>query len=778
MTPLVIFTAAWALGILLAWAALFHPLWFFLSLPLALVLNFGWRQTRRGRLGIWALVGLSLGAGRLVMSRPHFDATHVVHYNDLGELTLTGVVVGEPDRRASHTQLRLVVEEVLLPSGETRPAHGRVLVRAPVYTPAFHGDRVRVSGSLETPPVFERFSYRDYLARQKIHSLLRRADVVVLESHVGFRPYEGLLRLKFNALERLHQVLPEPQSSLLAGILLGVESGIPASLNDDFAATGTSHIVAISGFNISIVAGLLAQVAQRLGRGRGETLVALGGVVLYTLFVGASAAVVRAAVMGGVTVVARTQRSRQHSPTTLAFAVLFMSALNPFILWDVGFQLSLAATAGLIVFTDPLTRLFQRPIERFAGSERAEQIVGLLSDALIVTLAAQITTTPILVAKFQRLSLVTLLTNFLILPAQPLVMATGALSLFAALLWLPVGRIVAWSAWAFLSYTIAIVRWTAEIPFASVAVGHLSTPLVWAYYLVLAGGTWWLSRSRAERLRWWQRLRALPRWQLVSALTLVVLVGGYVSALPDGRLHLLVLDVEAGEPLFVQTPSGHQMVIDGGSEPRELLAEVGRRMPFWDRRIDLVVLTSPDDERLAGLVPLLERYEVGHVAMGAETGEGPYYERWTALLAERAPGTVSVLHAGAIWELDQEVELRVLWPPPAAPPAPLVLQLVHGESALLLPGAATTRVEEALVEGGEGLESAVLLVPRQGAKTALSPDFLRVVVPEVAVISAGEAGPAPQVLARLMDLPVYRTDLQGTLEIISDGRRVRVRPSR
>ncbi|MFP4344052.1 MAG: ComEC/Rec2 family competence protein [Anaerolineales bacterium] len=778
MTPLVIFTAAWALGILLAWAALFHPVWFLLSLPLALAIDFGWRHERRGRLLIWALAGLSLGAGRFVVSRPRFDATHVVHYNDLGELDLVGVVVGEPDRRATHTQLRLVVEEAHLPSGEVRPVHGRVLVRAPVYTPAFHGDRVRVTGTLETPPVFERFSYRDHLARQKIHSLLRRADVVVLTSHVGFRPYESLLRFKFFALERLHRVLPEPQSSLLAGILLGIESGIPASLNDDFAATGTSHIVAISGFNIAIVAGMLAQVAQRLGRGRGETLLALGGVTLYTLFVGASAAVLRAAVMGSVTVLARTQVSRQHPPTTLAFAVLFMSALNPFVLWDVGFQLSLAATAGLIFFTEPLTRCFRRGIERFTGSAQAERIVGLLSDALIVTLAAQITTTPILVAKFQRLSLVTLLTNFLILPAQPLVMATGALTLLAALLWLPLGQIVAWSAWAFLSYTIALVRWTADIPFASVGVGRLGTPLVWGYYLALGGGAWWLSRSPEERRRWRQRVRALPRWQLVGGLILAVLVGGYVSALPDGRLHVLFLAVEGGEPIFVQTPTGRQVLIDGGSEPRELLAEVGRRMPFWDRHIDLVVLTSPDDERLAGLVPLLERYDVEHIAMGPEAGAGPYYERWTALLEERAPGTVSVLRAGVTWELDPEVELRVLWPPPYAPPAPLVLQIVHGESVVLLPGAATTRVEDALVEGGVGLESAVLLVPRGGAKTALSPDFLRAVAPEVTVISAGKRGPAPQVLARLMDLPVYRTDLQGTVEIISDGRRLRVRPSR
>ena len=780
MTPLVAFTMAWALGIVLAQAALFSQVWLLLALPTALVLHFGWQDDTRARLAVWALLGLLLGAGRFLLVRSAIDEQHVARYNGADIITVTGVVVGEPDRRTLYTNLRVAAEEVSFAGGETFPVHGQVLVKASVYTPAFYGDRIRARGALETPPAFEGFSYREYLARQHIYSLLRRADVVVLEAHQANRLLETLFRFKAHALHTLLAVLPEPQASLLAGILLGVESGIPQDLNDAFSATGTSHIVAISGFNLTLIAGVLAAFARRAFGKKGELPVALAGVWLYTLLVGASAAVVRAAVMGSLAILARRENRPLHGPTSLAVAALAMSAHNPLVLWDVGFQLSLAATAGLIFFTDPLTALFLRGLGHFTNPEQAERVVGWLSDALIVTLAAQITTQPIILAKFQRLSLVTLLTNFLILPAQPFVMLCGGATLLAALLFSPLGQIVGWSAWVFLTYTIEVVRWTAEIPFASVPIGRIALPLVWGYYLLLAGAMAWFSRPRMERQRWLCTLRGLASWQRLGGLVILVLAGAYFLTLPDGKLHLFFLDVGQGDAVFVQLPDGRQLLIDGGPDSTRLLSQLGQRMPFWDRQLDLVILTSPDDERLAGLVPVLERYQVELVAAGPEEGHGSSYDRWRELLSARPQEAVGTLWAGSVWDLGDGVTLHTLWPEPAGVPGPLVLQLRYGDVKLLLAGDATTVVEENLVAvEGEELRSNVLQVARHGATTSSTPAFLQAVAPEIAVISVGKdnryGDPAPAVLARLLDEVIYRTDRHGTVEVISDGAKVWVR---
>ncbi|MBN2392734.1 MAG: ComEC family competence protein, partial [Anaerolineae bacterium] len=413
-----IFVLAWAGGVLLAQAALFPAAWLLLGLPVAFLLRTGWGHRRAARRIAFTLIGLLVGAGRLVIAQPRIDTDHIAFYNDVGGVTLQGIVNREPDRRPNLTNLHLDVQALILADDAMIPLHGHVLVKAPAYTTIEYGDLIRATGLLETPPVYEDFSYRDYLARQGIHSLLQQVDITVIDSHHGFFLWEWLYRFKAHALKTLLIIWPEPEASLLAGILFGVESGISSDLDEAFVATGTSHIVAISGFNLTIIASVFIQMANRLLKGRGKTILPLVGLWLYTILVGASAAVLRAAVMATVMILARHEGRATHGPTSLAAAVFFMGMLNPYILWDVGFQLSLAATLGLILYTEPVTRGFQRLFEHLTDKERAQKIVGLLSDALIVTIAAQITTTGVIVGVFHRLSLVTLLTNLLVLPAQ------------------------------------------------------------------------------------------------------------------------------------------------------------------------------------------------------------------------------------------------------------------------------------------------------------------------------------------------------------------------
>ncbi|HOT92061.1 MAG TPA: ComEC/Rec2 family competence protein [Anaerolineae bacterium] len=774
MTPLVIFALAWAGGELLAQAARFPLVWLLLALPTILVLHFGWNEHPNARRTIIVLLGILCGAGRLALAQPHIDTGHIAFYNNAGCVVIEGIVVREPDHRPTLTNLHVDVQALVLADGERLPLRGRVLVKAPAYNEVEYGDLIRATGWLETPPGFASFSYRDYLARQGVHSLLRKADVEVLASHQGFFLWEWLYRFKALALRTLLSLLPEPQASLLAGILLGVESGIPDDLNEAFVATGTSHIVAISGFNLSIIAGVFVQLTERLLKGRGKTLLPLIGLWLYTILVGATAAVMRAAVMATVMIIARREERSTHGPTSLAAAAVVMALINPYVLWDVGFQLSLAATLGLILYTEPLTRGFQRFFERLTDQERAQRIVGVLSDALIVTLAAQITTTGVIIGVFRRLSLVTLLTNLFVLPAQPYVMLFGGVALVIALLVYPLGQALSWLAWVFLTYTIEIVRWTATFPLASIELGNVTLPLVWGYYIALTLVTWWFSQSKEERQRRRLAFAAAAKWPMAVGVAALVLLMVYLYTAPDGRLHIFILDVGQGDAIFIQTPDGRQVLIDGGGDARQTLTQLGRRMPFWDRRLDMVILTSPDAERLTGLVPVLERYKVDLVSIGPETGQGNIYERWTALLAARPVESVGTLWAGTAWELDTGVTLHSLWPE-REEIGPLVLRLTYADTSFTFGGDATARVEASLVaRDGSRLRSTVLVLARHGTKAASTVAFLQAVAPEVVVISSGKDTPDPAVLARVMDKPVYRTDTDGTLELLTDGRQLEV----
>jgi len=746
-----------------------------------------WRDHARVRLGALCVLMLALGVGRLLLAVPRFDETSLATYNDTGWVTLEGVVVGEPDEREHYTNLRVRAERLSLPDGtELEEVEGLVLVKAERYPQHDYGDRVQVMGLLEMPPVLEEFSYREYLARQGIHSLIGRAHVTRLAERQGSPLLYSLFAFKRYAQSTIARLLPEPQASLLTGILLGVETGIPADLMDEFAATGTSHIIAISGFNITIIAGIFAGLAQRLFGKRRAAWVAIAGVAVYTVFVGASAAVVRAALMGVLYLWGRHLGRPTFAPVSLAAAAIGMTTLNPYTLWDVGFQLSFAATIGLVLYTEPLERVFERALARFTSAERAQKIVGLINEALIVTLAAQITTTPIILYIFGRLSLITLVTNFLVLPAQAGVMIWGGMATLLGLVVRPLGQVVGWIAWVFLTYTIEMVRLTARVPFASLPV-RMDAGMVWGYYILLGGLTWVLTQSRGRRQELWARLSSRLETKVLVGASIILLVLAFFAwrGLPDGRLHVVFLDVGQGDAIFIQTPSGRQVLVDGGPAEAVLLSQLGHQMSFWDRTLDVVVLTHPDTDHITGLVSVLERYQVDMVVFRELEHESEVYDYWLQLLdAERA--TIHQGEAGLRLALDEGLEMVVLHPGAElleeANNNSVVTRLVYGQVSVLLPGDIEAVVEQRLVAEGATLASTVLKAAHHGSCTSTTPEFLETVGPEVVVISVGADNrfghPCAGVLERLGDVPVYRTDEQGVVEVISDGTRVWVETER
>jgi competence protein ComEC len=234
----------------------------------------------------------ALGAAYFQFVQPAFTPDFIAWYNDSNpDIIVEGVIVDPPDIRDAYTNLRVQVEQ-LRPETDLvfRPVVGLLLVS--IYDPGHwaYGDRLRLEGRLETPPENEQFSYRDYLAHQGIYSQMRGPRVNVIGHGQGSPFLAAIYALRDHALSMVYTLWPDPEASLLAGILLGVESGIPADVKEAFAATGTSHIIAFSGFNIVTVGTLF-------GRWR-EALLALHAVGLYAVFVGGEPAMFRAAILG------------------------------------------------------------------------------------------------------------------------------------------------------------------------------------------------------------------------------------------------------------------------------------------------------------------------------------------------------------------------------------------------------------------------------------------------------------------------------------------------
>lgn len=767
---LIYLAAAWVVGIVFAtFVRLPTALWvWLLLLPVGLIIV--WRRNPILRRVHLCLLAFILGALRYTAALPQFDDHSLASFNDLGARTLIGDVIEPPDLRDRNASVRVLITRVR--TDRWRDVSGLALLVAPRETDVRYGDQLQIFGEPTTPPEYEDFSYKDYLARQGVHSLIRvfGNTVTVLARDQGNPFFSALYAFKARALVTIYAIFPDPAASLLAGILLGVDSGIPRDLSGAFSATNTAHIIAISGFNVSLIAGVLSKLAQRTVGARSATWVVIFGLAIYTLLVGAGASVVRAAIMGALSVVALHYGRQNDALNALAMAALLMTALNPLTLFDLSFQLSFLATLGLILYVLPLTTWFEAKIGEIVSAERAKQIVGVLSDSFIVTLAAQITTLPLIVFAFHRFSPVGLLTNFLILPAQPAVMIWGGLATLLAMVAQPIGQVIAWIAWAFLEWTIVIVQATASLPFSSLDVGRMDVLLLAFYYLILFAAT---------RVDWHAlRERMLLRPAIVTGVVVVAGVWLWNLALtaPDARTHVEFLDTGSAATL-VRTARGSKILIDGGESPSVVLSTLGQRLPFWDRSLDLLVLTRADEEHLAGLVAALERYEVRQIVqVSAPVKPSAAYLKWRDLIAQKGP-TISPAQSGLQVALDRDVTLEMLYPSEdSKDPRAAIVRLQVGHFTFLFADSADAEDQAALLASAADPVSAALIVPRK-----ISSEFFDGVDPQYVIVFVGRSArekPSADSLAVLSRAMVLRTDERGSIEFILDGQTVAIRTTR
>ncbi|MBN1887219.1 MAG: ComEC/Rec2 family competence protein [Thermoflexales bacterium] len=788
--PLVPLGVAWLIGITLASTLPFPPVAFAPLILLAGVsLAAFWRSFWPRWAAMCALAAL-LGALRYGLAQPQFDEYSLATYNNRNvPATVVGVVAGEPDVRDTYTRLRIEARTLALGSSPPRQVRGLALVNAPRYPECRYGDELSISGSLESPPVFDTFDYRAYLARQGVYSQIRYAEdapltIERLSQGHGFLPFAWILAFKRQAQSVIGRSLPEPQASLLTGILLGVDAGIPANVQDAFRATGTSHIIAISGFNLVVLAGFLSAFVTRLFGKRYEFYVIAAGLLVYTILVGASASVVRAAIMSVLYVWARHLGRQSMAFNSLFVAAILMTLLTPNTLWDIGFQLSAAATLGLILYTDPLQGAFERALARVLPAERAHKIAGLFNDALIVTLAAQVTTLPLVAYTFRQLSPVSLLANLLILPAQPGVMLWGGLATIAGLIWLPLGQVIGWGAWLFLTWTIGVTELASKIPGASLSLGQIDVGWVVAYYVVLGTCTWWCSLPAERRAEWRTMLAGritLRRALIGLAVAAALSVAAFVK-LPDGKLHVDFLDVDYADAVFIQTPAGRYILVDAGANPSTILDHVGRRLPFWNHYLDVAIIARSDDAHLAAWIALLERYQVGLIVAppamappgGAAPAGTPFLNgaqtpvslRLSEVIAAQRNAQIVPALVGTRVQLDEGVELEIVGAPATITGTESSsVRITSGNVAFLLAG------ESAPAKGWTG--STVLRVAKHGSRWANSPEMLEAINPSIAIISVDADNrwglPSPEVLGHLSGRTILRTDQHGNIQTSTDG---------
>ncbi len=496
---------------------------------------------------------------------------------------------------------------------------------------------------------------------------------------------------------------------------------------------------------------------------------------------------------------------RQRSAiTALTFAAAIMVGISPYILGNAAFQLSFLAMAGLVFLFPIFQTLGRKAVKAALGEDGAiASIANITSDSLSITLGAVIAVWPVVAYYFGIIAFVGPLANFLALPALPGIIITGALTGGLGLIALPAAQAIGWLTWLFLSYMLLVVSGLAASSLSFIEVGPVDTTLIGIYYSVLATAIF-LSRKTSPMPKATARLKSgasksfnlvsrLPKkWVLPPLLLVAILVSVTAASMPDDKLHVSFLDVEQGDAILIQK-GNQQVLVDGGPSPQAISLELGNQMPFWDRTIELVVLTHPDSDHLAGLVEVLQRFQVKQVLYPDLESESPLYDEWLKLIeAKNMKHTIA--QAGQQIDLGKGAVIKVLHPQIAYLTGTesdidnngVVLRLSMDDVSFLLTADIRQEAEFELIADRVDLSSTVLKVAHHGSDTSTTPEFLAVVNPRLAVISVGTDNkfghPSDEVLeklkGRLAPENIYRTDRHGTIEFITDGERLWVEVGR
>ena len=737
------------------------------------------------------------------------------------EVVAEGRIADDPESTATRVRFELQVSQFLL-NGESRDVRERWLVyanppddvvarrEAPFFR---YGDAVTVRGMPQEPQPIDGFDYPAYLAAQGITATLFAREAQVT-GEGGARWRAVLYAARGRLADSIERAMPFPESALGSAMLLGKRESLPPELVDKFRGTGAAHLLAISGLHVGVLLALTTGVAAwLLGRQRPTYLIVAGVVIwLYALAAGASPSALRAAVMGTAYLAALGLGRPSGVLPALALAAAVMTAVSPNLIRQVSFQLSFAAVGGIaMALTMSGGRL------NWGSSPSAgllKKLAGWVTALVVVSAAASLATWPLAAANFGQVALLGVPVSLLTVPAMaPLIAATLAAAV-GGLVFAPLGELLGWIAAAPAAWVIGVVSafpsWTLEADW-------VGRPLLLAWYggLGLA-----LLVAQPHRTRRWRRaiagaparLRALmqgggstgsggtgSRWlpNPYFSLTAAVALGIAAAILwtratggPDGYLHVHFLDIGQGDSILVVTPSGRQALIDGGPDGDRTSQALADALPGGDRSLDLVLMTHLDSDHSNGLLEVLDRYAVGAVLSGPQPPDNKMRAQWEQRLHKHSIAPVEV-SAGYVIDLGDGVELEVLNPHGERPFGDfnndsLVMRLTYGDVSFLLTADIEQEAEERLVVSDAQLGSTVLKVAHHGSNTSTIPRFLDTVNPAIAVVSAGldnpYGHPAPAVMERLEAAVgaenVYRTDLQGDVEVVSDGASLWVRAER
>ena len=804
LRPALYFLMPYLLGIIVGRWVSIPSLWLWFSVLLCLIGSIVARQRRRYL--CYGLLHLAVFAGGMLRLETASHSPIPPHFYDQ-PISFSGTTTYQPERGETW-EAGYATGKLQLLSDPTQQVSAKFLIRFQKLVTLRYGRHITLTGILRQPQGRRNpggFDYRAYLARQNVVGIIDAKGLLRIDEQGGFLPLSWIEALRIRTERVIDHIYtpsgtvePSLHAQLLKGILLGKRSDLPTETLDIFRNSGTFHVLAVSGLHVGLVAMFCYfgfgcfRLPQKV-----LCLLTILAVLIYASLIGFRPSVFRASLMAILFLFATLIDRDADLFNLLAFAALVLLLLNPQQVWDVGFQLSFVAVVSIVYFVPkmegPLRRLWEN--EDDSPSQDGVPVLTRCKNAVVkwlvlsylVTLAAQIGTTPLIGYHFFRAYPLGFIVGPFAVGLVSLIVAVGMVSVCLGFIYLPFAKLIALLNHAIISVFLALIGMFGQ----AWGVVKLAPPTfgLFVLYIGLCLGT-----------AHWRYVRKHRRTASLIGLAVVAIWVWDAAFHERGKLlEVVTLDVGQGDAAFVRFPDNRTLLIDGGIQrsyydakrQKRFDYDVGKRViePYLDfrgiRKLDMVVLTHPDIDHGGGLGYILENFEVGRVLGISDIPLPSQTHQRLHTIANRNNIPYAFPFAGRI-ELTPTATLNLLHPIDAASTNlldqdknddSLVIKLTYREVDILFTGDIGQKAEARLIASGQDLRSEILKVPHHGSSTSSSAEFIDAVAPRYAIFSLGQSSqyqfPHPDVVARYRarDCTQLRTDQVAAITLRTDGKR-------
>lgn len=706
-----------------------------------------------------------------------FDHINTGKFIDMAgeQVAIKGFICSEPDVRELKINYTIKVDEITLPSGK-RNIKGKILLtvlknnESVIYE---YGSRLEVKGVISIPKgvrVPGGFDYKGFLARSGISATIfaKNDDIALMPGKGGNALVIAGLEIRSRIVGVMEKSLPKEQAALLNGMMIGYTAGMDENMTDAFSDAGLSHVMAVSGMNVAFIVFPLIFLFKKMRVGlKAANFIIIGVLILFVFVTGFSPSVSRAVIMAIIMLVAQIIKRQTDVITSISFAAILLLLFNPYTLFDIGFQLSFAATLSLILFYKYIKGLLSFKL-----------IPGFISDVLSATLAAQIGTIPITAFYFNKISIISLVSNLIVVPIVEIVTIIGAIMAVAGQFSTGLSQLIGYINNTFLTFILYVTKTSSKVPFA---VTRVVTPPLYAvllYYIAAVFLLWYKPLYKVK-------LKVRYYWAALGVIAVIL----FINIIVPRNLEVVFLDVGEGDSAFIRTSSGKTVLIDGGgfSSRTDTSHNMGDYVviPYLldhgITKLDMVIATHAHDDHIQGLKSVLGEFKVNNLVIPFISDTKDFKPITGISDAKRIP--VRMCKQNETIRLDSDTYMRVLYPiegyeekKSAINNSSLVLKLCYKKVSVLFTGDMEKEVESILLGKGVDVDADIIKIAHHGSITSTTESFLAAVSPKVAVISVGKNNfghPSEYIVERLNNNKVHllRTDVDGTVIMTSDGRK-------